>query len=136
MQTLDNHITIRLKRCWWALFRKVLASRTDGSAIPTYIPEANAAVRGMAQRMNGVPQNAVTESLFNIPMSAHILGGCIMGRDPETGVIDKHHRLFGYENMYVVDASAIPANLGVNPSLTITALAERALSHIPPKRDE
>lgn len=134
MQTLDNHITIRLKRCWWALFRKVLASSTDGDAIPTYIPEANAAVRGMAKRMNGIPQNAITESLFNIPMSAHILGGCVMGRDAGSGVIDKYHRVFGYDNMYVVDASAIPANLGVNPSLTITAMAERAMSQIPPKR--
>ncbi len=136
MQTLDNHITLRLKRCWWALFRRVLASSTDGDAIPTYIPEANAAVRGMAKRMNGIPQNAITESLFNIPMSAHILGGCVMGQDAGSGVIDKHHRVFGYDNMYVVDASAISANLGVNPSLTITAMAERAMSHSPPKKTE
>ncbi len=136
MQTLDNHITLKLKRCWWALFRRALASSADSDAIPTYIPEANAAVRGMAERMNGVPQNAVTESLLNIPMSAHILGGCVMGRDSDSGVIDTQHRVFGYENLYVVDASAIPANLGVNPSLTITAMAERALSHIPAKESE
>jgi len=136
MQTLDNHITLRLRRCWWALFRRVLASSTDGDAIPTYIPEANAAVRGMAKRMNGIPQNAITESLFNIPMSAHILGGCVMGQDAGSGVIDKHHRVFGYDNMYVVDASAISANLGVNPSLTITAMAERAMSRIPLKKTE
>ena len=133
MQTLDNHIFIQRKRRWWALFRKGLASNTDGSKIPTYIPEANAAVRGMAERMNGVPQNAITETLLNIPMSAHILGGCVIGKNPETGVIDTHHKVFGYDNMYVVDASSIPANLGVNPSLTITALAERAIQLIPPK---
>jgi cholesterol oxidase len=133
MQTLDNHITLRLRRCWWALFRRVLASSTDNDPIPSYIPEANAAVRGMAERMNGVPQNAITESLLNIPMSAHILGGCIMGKDIASGVIDTRHRVFGYDNLYVVDASAIPANLGVNPSLTITAMAERAMSFIPPK---
>ncbi len=133
MQTLDNHISIQRKRRWWALFRKGLASSTDGNKIPTYIPEANAAVRGMAKRMNGVPQNAITETLLNIPMSAHILGGCVIGKTPADGVIDSNHKVFGYDNMYVVDASAIPANLGVNPSLTITAMAERALQFIPPK---
>ncbi len=133
MQTLDNHITLLRKRRWWALFRRGLASRTDGHKIPSYIPEANHAVRGMARRMNGVPQNALTESLLNIPMSAHILGGCIIGTDAENGVIDPYHRVFGYDNLYVVDASAIPANLGVNPSLTITAMAERAMSHVTPK---
>ena len=66
-------------------------------------------------------------------MTAHILGGCVMGKDPESGVIDKCHRVFGYDNMFVVDASAISANLGVNPSLTITAMAERAMSYIPEK---
>jgi cholesterol oxidase len=133
MQTLDNHITIRRSRRWWALFRKGLLSSTDGSRIPTYIPEANHAVRGMARRMNGVPQNALTESLLNIPMTAHILGGCVMGSGPHDGVIDTQHRVFGTDGLYVVDASAVPANLGVNPSLTITALAERAMFHIPPK---
>ena len=133
MQSLDNHLTLSRKRRWWALFRKGLASRNDGQKIPTYIPEANRAVRGMAERMDGIPQNAITESLLNIPMSAHILGGCPMGNDAGSGVIDTDHRVFGYDNMYVVDASAIPANLGVNPSLTITAMAERAMAHIPAK---
>jgi cholesterol oxidase len=66
-------------------------------------------------------------------MTAHILGGCIIGKDKDHGVIDPCHRVFGYDNMYVTDASAIPANLGVNPSLTITAMAERAMSFVPPK---
>ncbi len=133
MQTLDNHLTVARKRRWWTLFRKGLASRSRGRKIPTYIPEANAAVRGMAKRMNAIPQNALTEVLLNIPMTAHVLGGCIMGQDRDHGVIDTQHRVFGYDDMYVMDASAIPANMGVNPSLTITAMAERAMSFLPSK---
>jgi cholesterol oxidase len=133
MQTLDNYLTVSRKRRWWAFFRKGLVSKNSGKRIPTYIPEANRAVRGMAARMDAIPQNAITEVLFNIPMTAHILGGCIIGKDKDHGVIDPCHRVFGYDNMYVTDASAIPANLGVNPSLTITAMAERAMSYVPPK---
>lgn len=136
MQALDNYLVFSRKRRWWALFRKGLVSKSDGKKIPTYIPEANQAVRGMAQRMHGIPQNAITESLLNIPMTAHIMGGCIIGKDADSGVIDKFHRLFGYDNMYVVDASSIPANLGVNPSLTITAMAERAMAYIPTKAEQ
>lgn len=134
MQTLDNYLKLSRKRRWWAGFKTGLVSRNGGKRIPAYIPEANHAIRGMAQRLNAIPQNAVSEVLFNIPMTAHILGGCVMGKNIETGVIDKYHRVFGYENFYVTDASAIPANLGVNPSLTITAMAERAMSYIPEKQ--
>jgi cholesterol oxidase len=133
MQTLDNYLTVSRRRRWWAFFRKGLISKNGGKRIPTYIPEANQAVRGMAERMNAIPQNALTEVLLNIPMTAHILGGCIIGKDKDHGVIDTHHRVFGYDNMYVTDASAVPANMGVNPSLTITAMAERAMSLVPPK---
>ncbi|HVP91084.1 MAG TPA: GMC family oxidoreductase [Terriglobales bacterium] len=133
MQTLDNSLTVLRKRRWWAFFRKGLASKNGGRRIPTYIPEANEALRGMAERMDAIPQNALTEVLLDVPMTAHILGGCIIGKDRESGVIDTRHRVFGYENMYVADGSAVPANLGVNPSLTITAMAERAMSFIPPK---
>ena len=135
MQTLDNYLTVSRKRRWWALFRRGLASKNSGKRIPAYIPEANQALRGMARRMNAIPQNALTEVLLNIPMTAHILGGCIIGSDRDHGVIDSRHRVFGYENMYVTDGSAVPANMGVNPSLTITAMAERAMSFIPPKRE-
>jgi cholesterol oxidase len=134
MQTLDNYLTVSRKRRWWAFFRKGLASKNSGKRIPTYIPEANRALRGMAKRMDAIPQNALTEVLFNIPMTAHILGGCIIGKDRGHGVIDSYHRVFGYENMYVIDGSAVPANMGVNPSLTITAMAERAMSFIPPRQ--
>ncbi len=135
MQTLDNYLTVSRKRRWWAFFRKGLASKNSGKGIPTYIPEANEALRGMARRMDAIPQNALTEVLLNIPMTAHILGGCIIGQDADHGVIDDRHRVFGYENMFVVDGSAVPANMGVNPSLTITAMAERAMSFIPPKEE-
>ena len=79
------------------------------------------------------PQSCITEVLLNVPLTAHILGGCTMGTDKGSGVIDKYHRVFGYKNMFIMDASAVSANLGVNPSLTITALAERAMSYIPAK---
>jgi len=133
MQTLDNHLTFFRRRRWWAFFRKGLASKNEGKKIPTYIPEANLAIRAMSNRLDAVPQNALSEVLLNIPMTAHILGGACIGKDARSGVIDKFHRVFGYENMYVVDAAAIPANLGVNPALTITAMAERAMSFIPAK---
>lgn len=133
MQTLDNYITILRKSRWWAFFKKGLVSKNEGRKIPTYIPEANHAARDLARRMDGIPQNAASEVLLNIPMTAHILGGACIGREPESGVVDKYHRVFGYPNMYVIDASAIPANLGVNPALTITAMAERAMSYIPTK---
>jgi cholesterol oxidase len=74
-----------------------------------------------------------TETLLGVPSTAHILGGCVMGADRGEGVIDARHRVFGYDNLWVVDGSAISANPGVNPSLTITALAERAMSQIPAK---
>jgi cholesterol oxidase len=75
-----------------------------------------------------------TETLMGIPTTAHILGGCCMGDSPQTGVIDSQHRLYGYEGLYVIDGSAISANPGVNPSLTITALAERAMTFIPARQ--
>lgn len=135
MQSLDNYLTVLRKRRWWCFFKKGLISKNQGKPIPTYIPEANHAIRWMAQRLDAYPQNAISEVLLNIPMTAHILGGCVIGKDREHGFIDKFHRVFGYENMYVVDASAIPANLGVNPSLTITAMAERAMSYIAAKKN-
>ena len=82
-------------------------------------------------KIDGLPMSMVQETVFNIPTTAHILGGCCMGDSPETGVIDHRHRVFGYEGLYVIDGSAVSANPGVNPSLTIAALAERAMTFIP-----
>ncbi len=133
MQTLHNKIELKRKRSWWSPFRKILTSENTGMKIPAYIQEANDAARSMAEKVNGIPQSAITEVLFDIPVSAHILGGCLMGKNKEEGVTDKFHKVFGYKNMYVLDGSVVPANLGVNPSLTITAMAERAMSYIPEK---
>ena len=80
-----------------------------------------------------MPLASVTEILLNVPMTAHCIGGAVMGRTPEEGVCDGRNRVFGYRNMYICDGSVLGANLGVNPALTITALTEHAMSHIPPK---
>jgi cholesterol oxidase len=133
MQTLDNYLTLKRKIRWWSLFKKVLSSNNGGRPIPCYIPAGHQAARAIAKEIDAVPQNMVLETLLNIPITAHILGGCAMGKDIDNGVIDTKHRVFGYENMYVVDGSSIPANLGVNPSLTITAMAERAMHYLPTK---
>ena len=86
-----------------------------------------------AKKVGGFPISMVTETLMGTPTTAHILGGCTMGADEREGVIDKDHRVFGYDGLYVIDGSAMSANPGVNPSLTITAMAERAMSKIPKK---
>jgi cholesterol oxidase len=72
------------------------------------------------------------EAVSNIPTTAHVLGGAVIGADRSTGVVDAHQRVYGYENLLVCDGSVVPANVGVNPSLTITAMAEHAMSHVPP----
>jgi cholesterol oxidase len=131
MQTLDNKMELTLKRrLLWPWSRRI-TSRHQSSSIPTYIPAVNNAARAIAKKINGVAKNAITEVLFNIPLTAHIIGGCVIGKDAQHGVVDERCQVFGYENMYVVDGSIIPANLGVNPALTITALAEYAMSQIP-----
>jgi cholesterol oxidase len=120
MQTRDS--TLNLKRGFWGIRTAV----EQGSAPSAFIPEAQDLARKFAGIINGKPLVLPTESLFGIPTTAHILGGACMGDSRETGVIDSNHRVFGYENLYVIDGSAISANPGVNPSLTISALAERA----------
>jgi cholesterol oxidase len=131
MQTIDATLRMRLRRRWFWPFRRLLCS--EGSRIPTNIPKANAFVERAAALLGGIPITSWFEILFDIPITAHCIGGCVMGADAEHGVIDARHRVFGYEGLYVVDGGAVGANLGVNPSLTITALAERAMSFIPAK---
>jgi len=133
MQTLDGHIDMLWRRPWWG-GRKRLAS--SGARIPTFIPEANDFVASAARATGGIGMSSLSEILFNVPMTAHLMGGCAMAAGPESGVIDANNRVFGYDNLYVVDGSMLAANLGVNPSLTIAALAERAMSLIPPKAAE
>ena len=129
MQTLDGHIDMRLGRPWFWPFRKTLMSA--GPRIPTYIPRANEFARQVAAAVGGTALSMVTEILFDVPGTAHILGGCPMARSAEEGVVDEQNRLFGYRNLYVCDGSVIAANLGVNPSLTICAMTERAMGFVP-----
>jgi cholesterol oxidase len=132
MQTLDNAIALRPRKGPFGSFW-LQTEQDPERPIPTFIPIANRAAEWFAKRTGGVAQSSVTEALFNIPTTAHILGGAVIAQDPERGVVDLHQRVFGYENLLVCDGSAVPANVGVNPSLTITALAEHAMSHVPAK---
>jgi len=133
MQTLDGHIAMRLGRPWYRPFHRALTSH--GPRIPTFIPKANEFARTLSAIAGGTPMSTVTEILFDIPTTAHILGGCPMAPASALGVVDSRHRVFGYRNLYICDGSVIAANLGVNPSLTICALAERAMSFIPSARE-
>ncbi len=135
MQSLDNSIHLVRKRRWIWPFQKTLTSdASEGSDhIPTYIPEANDFARRLAERTGGYARSSYNEVLLDVPTTAHILGGACMGASADEGVIDLENRVHGYENMLVCDGSMIPANPGVNPSLSITALSERAMSLIPPK---
>jgi cholesterol oxidase len=132
MQTLDNAIALRPKRLPNGGVR-LTTEQDPERPNPTFIPVANEAAEWLAKRTGGIAQSSVSEALFNVPNTAHILGGATIGHSAEDGVVDSRQRVFGYENMLVCDGSAIPANVGVNPSLTITALAEHAMSHMPPK---
>jgi len=130
MQALDNQIEMHWQRPWFWPFRKFLVSR--GQKVPTYIPKANEFAQKFAQLTGGFPMSMLPEILFNVPGTAHCIGGCVIADSSTNGVVDSRHRVFGYKNMYICDGSVVAANLGVNPSLTITALAERAMSFIPP----
>jgi cholesterol oxidase len=130
MQTRDNSITCYTKR---GLFgRKLTSKQGHGEPNPTWIPAGHDAVRRMADHINGFPGGGWND-VFNIPMTAHFLGGVVIGDSVETGVIDPYHRVYNYPGLHVVDGSAVSANLGVNPSLTITAQAERAMAQWPNK---
>ncbi len=135
MQTLDNKMNLTLGRNLFTGFMKKMTTALDKDAppVPSTIPIGHDVARAFAKSVDGIPASAVNEVVLNIPTTAHILGGCPIGADAKTGVIDSQHRVFGYEGLWVCDGSAIPANLGVNPSLTITAMSERAMSLIAPK---
>ncbi|MBA3538060.1 MAG: cholesterol oxidase, partial [Deltaproteobacteria bacterium] len=132
MQTIDSTLRMRLRRRWFWPWSRLLCS--DGDRIPTNIPAANTFAARAAEKFGGIAITSNTEILFDLPMTAHCIGGCVMGDSPDHGVIDAQHRVFGYQGLYVVDGAAVGANLGVNPSFTITALAERAMAFIPTKR--
>jgi cholesterol oxidase len=136
MQTLDNAIRLRPKRRLLGRGVRLQTEQDPDKPNPTYIPAADHVARWMAERTGGMAQSGINEAIFNIPTTAHILGGAAMGADPEHGVVDERNRVFGYENLMVCDGAAIPANPGVNPSLTITALAEHAMTHVPAKEEQ
>lgn len=130
MQTSDNSLVTYTKR---GLFGRRMTTRPGpGEMPPVWIPVGHEVDRRIAEKIDGVPKGAVFD-LFNIPSTGHFLGGCPIGDSPETGVVDAYQRLYGYPGLHVVDGSAISANLGVNPSLSITAQAERAMALWPNK---
>jgi cholesterol oxidase len=133
MQSLDNALTV-VRRKRWGLGRKLRSRRAKlAPPIPSYLPVANQAAEFVAERMNGFALNAINEVALGVPITAHILGGARMAESPEAGVVDQYCRVFGYPGLWIVDGSVIPVNLGANPSLTITALAEYVMARIPAK---
>ena len=129
MQPVSNFMRLTLRRRpWgWGLSSELRA----GPRPPTYMPLANLLAEKMAERIGGTPGSVLPEVLLDTSTTAHILGGATMGRSPDEGVCDAQGRVFGYEGLYIADGSLVPANLGVNPSLTITALAEHVMAGIP-----
>ena len=137
MRSLDDTLSLARKRMPWLGWAKIMGSSTgvNGSSPQAFLPEATALAERMAAKIDGVVGNIFPESLLGIASTAHILGGCCMGTSAADGVINTEHKLFGYDGLYVIDGSAISASPGVNPSLTIAALAERAMDLIPAKHD-
>jgi cholesterol oxidase len=133
MQNRDNSLTVRAGRGAFGGF-KLRSQQGHGAPNPTYIPQANETYELMAKHMSGYAQSGISE-VFDVPMTAHFLGGCPIGDSADTGVVDAYHRLYGHDGLHVVDGSTISANLGVNPSLTITAQAERAFALWPNRGD-
>ena len=127
MQSVDS--TLQFRKSIWGISSEI----STGTAPTAFIDKAHELSEMYAKEIDGKPLTIFSETLTGIPSTAHILGGCVMGKDESEGVIDKDNRVFGYENMWVCDGSMISANPGVNPSLSITAITERAMSKIPPK---
>ncbi len=136
MRTLEGTLSMRLGRGLRTGFKRGLVTRLDDPASRprSDMPEALDLAERFAKKVGGVSATLLTETVLGVPTTAHILGGACMGSSAASGVIDDRHRVFGYEDLYVVDGSAVSANPGVNPSLTITALAERAMSFVPARR--
>lgn len=129
MQTLENSMQLKWKQ---GLFGKRMTMVNESNQpVPTFIPAGQEALYRYAKKVNGIPMNALTEVTMGLASTAHILGGCPMGKTKEEGVVDEYFRVHGYKNFLVLDGSIMPCNLGVNPSLTITALSEYAMSNIP-----
>ena len=132
MQTEDNHLRLKLGRSLLTLWRRRLVSKPDdGAPVPSRVAIGQQVTKMFAAKTNGIPASTLNESLLNVPMTAHILGGCPFGASADEGVIGLDTQVHNYPGLYIVDGSIVPANPGVNPSLTITALAEYAMSLVP-----
>jgi cholesterol oxidase len=131
MQSLDTAMRLRPRRRLFGRGVRLQTEQDPERPNPTFVPAAEKAALWFAQRTGGTPQSNITESVLNIPTTAHILGGAVVGPTPQTGVVDASNRAYGYRDLLIADGSAIPANPGVNPSLTITAKAEHAMALIP-----
>jgi len=131
MQSLDNAIKLRARRRWFGRGYRLVTEQDHDKPNPSYIEAGNRAAQWLARHTGGIAQSNVLEALADIPTTAHVLGGAVIGADAASGVIDRQLRLFGYQNLLVCDGAAMPANPGVNPALTITALAEYAMAQVP-----
>lgn len=135
MQTTESHMRLDFQPRWYRLGLCTMNTRLAPGAppIPSYIPIANEIARRMAERVDGRAVSSWSEVLFDVPTTAHILGGAVMGETVEQGVVGFDGQVHGYPGLYVVDGSNVPVNLGVNPSLTITAMAETVMETVPRK---
>jgi cholesterol oxidase len=131
MQALDNAIALRARKRWLGRGYRLATEQDRDRPSPTYIDIGNRAAQWLAEQTGGIAQSNVLEAVGNIPTTAHLVGGAVIGADASRGVIDRRLRVFGYSNLLVCDGAAMPANPGVNPALTITALAEYAMSQVP-----
>lgn len=131
MQSLDSSMRLKPIRKRFGSGFRLQTEQDPENPNPTFIQAAEDVTKWFAKELDGIPQSSIAESTLSIPTTAHFLGGAVVGSGPDTGVIDRDNRVFGYENLMVCDGSAVPANPGVNPSLTITAMTERAMSKIP-----
>lgn len=134
MQTENNLMRLKRSRGLFTLFRKGLMADHDlEHTVPVNTDLGHSIAEKFAREIKGEPIGTLLESLFDVPATAHMLGGCLIGRNADEGVVDLDCQVFNYPGLYVVDGSIVPANPGINPSLTITALSEYAMERIPPK---
>lgn len=131
MQSLDNALSLRARPKRFGKGVKLQTEQT-GTPNPTFIDAGYQFARWLERRTGGIASSSIFEAFADIPSTAHFLGGCPIGPSPAEGVVDGELRVYGYDNLRVVDGAAMPANVGVNPSLTITALAEHAMACVPP----
>jgi cholesterol oxidase len=138
MQATQGHLDLDYRRRWWRLGRHALGSRLPrGQQRPvSWIPVANEVTRRLAREMRGTAWNTWPEVVYGAPTTAHILGGCRIGDSAESGVVDSRGEVFGHPGLFIADGSVVPVNLGVNPGLTITALAEYFMAQLSPRGAE